>query len=46
MYASFGKVINGLDVIDSVAVTVTDAYDKPINDQVIKTIRFVSKYEG
>ena len=45
-YAAFGRVINGLDVIDSVASVNTDENDKPLTDQVLKSIRFVSVYKG
>ena len=45
-YAAFGKAINGLDIVDSIASVTTDEYDKPINNQKINTIRFVSLYEG
>ncbi|NLC48032.1 MAG: peptidylprolyl isomerase [Tenericutes bacterium] len=45
-YAAFGKVINGLDLVDNIASSATDSNDKPINDKIIKTITFVSLYEG
>jgi len=44
-YASFGKVINGLEIIDKIASVSTDSYDKPINDQIINSIIFVKEYE-
>lgn len=37
-YAAFGKVIEGLDVIDKVASVKTDAYDQPLKDVKIKSI--------
>lgn len=40
-YASFGRVFAGLDVVDNIAETDTDEYDKPIKEQKIKTIRFI-----
>lgn len=40
-YAAFGKVLNGLDIVDKIATTQTDSNDKPITDQVITSIRFV-----
>ena len=43
-YAAFGKVINGLDVVDKVAEVNTDANDKPLINQNISTIRFVKTY--
>ncbi len=39
MYAAFGKVYNGLDIIDKIANVKTDRSDKPIEDVVIKSIR-------
>ena len=35
-YAAFGKVIEGLDVIDKIASVKTDYSDKPLKPQVIK----------
>ncbi len=35
-YAAFGKVINGLEVIDEIAATRVDWHDKPVNKQIIK----------
>lgn len=40
-YASFGKVIAGMDVVDRIATVMTDASDKPIEDQQISSIKFV-----
>lgn len=40
-YAAFGKVTDGLDAVDAIAETATDASDKPLEDQIIKTIRLV-----
>ena len=37
-YASFGKVIEGLEVADDIVSKKTDVYDRPYEDQVIKTI--------
>ena len=45
-YAAFGKVVHGLDVVDDVAVSITDDNDKPVKEKKIKSIRFVSVYEG
>ena len=41
-YASFGYVIYGLDVVDAVASVATDNNDKPREDVVIESIRFVT----
>lgn len=35
-YAAFGKVIEGMDVVDKIANTPTDSSDKPLEDQKIK----------
>ena len=40
-YAAFGKVIEGMDVVDEIAEAETDYQDKPIENQIIKTIRLV-----
>lgn len=37
-YAGFGKVIEGMDVVDKIAETKTDFQDKPKEDQVMKTV--------
>ena len=37
-YAAFGKITEGLEVIDQIASVATDAMDRPHEDQVIKTI--------
>ena len=41
-YASFGKVYAGLSVLDEIATTETDVNDRPIQEQRIKTIRFIT----
>ena len=38
-YAAFGRVTNGMEVVDKIATTETDGRDKPLNDIVIKTIK-------
>lgn len=37
-YASFGKVTEGLDVVDEIAGVKTDYSDKPLERQVMKTV--------
>lgn len=37
-YASFGKIIEGLEVADNIVSQKTDVYDRPYEDQVIKTM--------
>ena len=41
-YASFGKVFAGLDVIDKIASVDTDYNDRPLTEQKIHSIRFVT----
>ncbi|MBQ3425871.1 MAG: peptidylprolyl isomerase [Clostridia bacterium] len=38
-YAAFGKVTDGMDVVDEIAECDTDFRDQPVVPQVIKTIR-------
>ena len=38
-YAAFGRVLEGMDVVDAIATTATDANDRPLEDQVIASIR-------
>ena len=38
-YAAFGKVIEGMDVVDAIASVKTNSQDKPLQDQVIDSIR-------
>lgn len=40
-YATFGMVTDGMEVVDEIAESPTDTQDKPIEDQIIKTIRLV-----
>lgn len=37
-YAAFGKVIEGMDVVDEIAGTATDYSDRPLEDQVMQTV--------
>lgn len=37
-YAAFGKVIEGMDVVDEIAECDTDYADKPLDDQIIRKI--------
>lgn len=37
-YASFGKVIEGIDVADKIVATKRDMSDKPYEDQIIKSV--------
>ncbi len=40
-YAAFGRVIAGLDVVDSIGKVLTDKNDKPIKDIKIKRVEFI-----
>ena len=40
-YAAFGKVTEGMDVVDAIAGVSTDSNDKPLSDVVIESVRFV-----
>ena len=37
-YAAFGKVIEGMDVVNAIAETATDFRDRPLEDQRMKTV--------
>ncbi len=37
-YAAFGKVTDGMDVVDEIAMTKTDYSDRPVTDVVIENI--------
>ena len=41
-YASFGKVFAGMSTVDKIAATPTDYNDKPLTEQKIHSIRFVT----
>lgn len=40
-YASFGKVIEGMDVVDEIAEVPTDYSDKPVQPQIMKKVTIV-----
>jgi len=40
-YAAFGRVTEGMDVVDEIASVKTDRNDRPYEDVVIKTIRVI-----
>ena len=42
-YAAFGKVIEGMDVVDKIASTQTDSNDRPYNDVVIESVEVVDE---
>ena len=37
-YAAFGKVIEGMDVVDQIAAVQVDSNDKPVEDVVMKKV--------
>lgn len=45
-YASFGRIFAGLDVVDKIAGVETDGRDKPLEEQKIKSIRFITVEEA
>ncbi|MBE6987292.1 MAG: peptidylprolyl isomerase [Ruminococcaceae bacterium] len=38
LYAAFGRVTSGMDIVDKIAMSETNASDKPLNDVVIEKI--------
>ncbi len=44
-YAAFGNVIEGMDVVDKISNADASASDKPLKDQRMKTVRFVTVEE-
>ena len=42
-YAAFGKVVEGKDVVDRIALTQTDYNDRPLKEQRMKQIVFVKQ---
>lgn len=42
-YAAFGKVVEGIEVVDEIAVTPTDRRDRPTADQKIKSVTFIQE---
>lgn len=41
-YAAFGRVIAGMETVDWIAAQATDGSDKPLEDIVMKEIRFIA----
>lgn len=41
-YAAFGKVFAGLDTLDKIATVETDGNDRPLKEQKIKSIKFIT----
>ena len=44
-YAGFGKVLTGIEVVDALCKVKTDRSDRPLEEQVIKSIRVDTKGE-
>ena len=44
-YAGFGKVLTGIEVVDKICKEKVDNNDRPLTDQVIKSIRVDTKGE-
>ena len=42
-YAAFGKVIAGMEVVDRIASVPCDMYDRPIEEQRMEKVYFVTK---
>ncbi len=42
-YAAFGKVIEGMDVVDEIASVQTDYNDKPLTDVVMKSVAIIEE---
>ena len=42
-YAAFGRVIEGMDVVDAIAEVPTNGNDRPLTEQVIESIRVVEE---
>ena len=40
-YAAFGKVVEGMDVVDEIATVPTNYMDKPLKPQVMKTVEII-----
>ena len=45
-YAAFGRVLEGMEVVDSIAAVEVDGDDKPLQEQKIKTITLLEDYDS
>lgn len=44
-YAAFGRVVSGMEVVDAIATTETNAQDRPLTEQRIKSVTVVDEGE-
>ncbi|MBQ1976320.1 MAG: peptidylprolyl isomerase [Clostridia bacterium] len=42
-YAAFGRVIEGMEVVDAIAEVPTNGNDRPLTEQVIETLRVIQE---
>ena len=42
-YAAFGKVLDGMDVVDEIANTPTNFQDRPLTDQKMQSIVLIEE---
>lgn len=42
-YAAFGRVVEGMDIVDAIATTATDANNKPLVDQKISSMTLIEE---
>lgn len=42
-YAAFGKVVEGMETVDKIAVVRTNSQDRPLEEQKMKSVYFVEK---
>ena len=42
-YAAFGKIIEGMDIVNKIAETPTDFRDRPLEDQIMKSVTVDTK---
>ena len=40
-YAAFGRVIEGMEVVDAIAATPTDPYDRPFAEQKMQSVKVI-----
>ncbi|PKM62360.1 MAG: peptidylprolyl isomerase [Firmicutes bacterium HGW-Firmicutes-21] len=43
-YAAFGKVLEGMDVVDQIAAVKVNSQNKPTKDQIMKAVTFLDDY--